>query len=186
MTLDQKKCRFCAELIQRDAKVCRYCGRDVTSSGVMAGAKFGCGVLLVLPILLAVGLVVLFLAIGVRVDNIREHDEKTGRQDTAPTATQVSPSEFELVSHRGEWENDRLRVIGEILNKGAVAAGVEIEVIARDDAGNIVASERFWPNSIGNIAPGKTCAIGYTITRDRRAKTIDVNVVDVRVWRRAN
>lgn len=28
---DSKKCEHCAEIIRRDAKVCRYCGRDVAA-----------------------------------------------------------------------------------------------------------------------------------------------------------
>ena len=200
MNTDEKKCRFCAEVIKRDAKVCRFCGRDLDAlteptpivkarSGVMDGVKLGCGMFVILPILLILGVIAFVLGIPMAATMIRNQESKarppaakTSTKDAAQKARGISPADFKIVSHRGEWQNDRLRIIGEIRNKGAVSAGVEIEVIARDDKGGVIESKTFWPNSTTNIAPGGTCGIGYTITKDTRAKTIEVKVIDVNVW----
>ena len=72
---DTKKCPFCAETIRGEAVICRYCGYDLRSSqptrpgagqpaysqpvvkaqsGVMDGVKLGCGMFVVLPLLLGI------------------------------------------------------------------------------------------------------------------------------------
>lgn len=94
----------------------------------------------------------------------------------------ISPSDFKIISYRGVWEGGRLRIKGEIKNNGKIPAGPKIEVIARDINGKFIDSEQFWPNSITNIPPGGSCGIGYTITRNTKAKTIEVKVIDVSVW----
>jgi hypothetical protein len=99
-----------------------------------------------------------------------------------PREAGPSPSDFKIVSYRGEWDDDRLRVVGELKNIGSVPAGAEIEVIARDSKGVLVDSQSFWPNSTNNIPVRGSCGIGYTITRNRRASKIEAKVISARVW----
>jgi DNA-directed RNA polymerase subunit RPC12/RpoP len=115
--------------------------------------------------------------------------KETGLFDTqdntsySPTsAKRISPSDFEIVSYRGVWEDERLIIKGEIRNNGRVAGGPKIEVIAKDAKGELLDSRQFWPNSTNNIPPGGTCGIECTISRDKRAKTIEAKVIGVDVW----
>lgn len=94
-----------------------------------------------------------------------------------------SCSDFKILSIRGvRGEFGMLRVKGEIKNVGSIAAGVQIEVIARDRNGVLIDSADFWPNSIYNIPPGETRGISYPITEDRNAIAIEAKIIRVRVW----
>lgn len=94
----------------------------------------------------------------------------------------LSATDFEIISFTPRWEGGRLRAIGEIRNRGSIPGGPEVEVIARDASGTLIASKTFWPNSINNIPPGGTCGVAFTITQDKRAKTAHIKVVGVRTW----
>ena len=85
----------------------------------------------------------------------------------------VPISNFKIVSFQGEWRHNTLWVIGEIKNIGTIAAGVQLEVIVRDDKGRLITSQQFWPNSINNIFPGNSCGIKYPITENKCAKKSD-------------
>lgn len=102
--------------------------------------------------------------------------------EKATSPNEPSVSDFEIISATSTWEGGRFRIIGEIRNNGDIAAGVQIEAIARDKDGRLVDSVKFWPNSIENILPGRTTGLGYTVTRNPRAKTIEVQIISVTVW----
>jgi len=101
--------------------------------------------------------------------------------DMTPKSSRMN--DFQIVSLKGVWRDDRLRAVGEVRNNGDIAMGVQIQLIARDKNGEIVESQKIWPNSITNIQPGRTCSIEYTVTRDRRAVGLEGSVIDVKVWR---
>jgi len=63
------------------------------------------------------------------------------------------PSNFEIVSFRGEWQGNTLYIIGEIRNNGNIPGGPKVEVIARDSQGMLIASQQFWPNGWNRGCP---------------------------------
>lgn len=93
-----------------------------------------------------------------------------------------SIADFQILSHRSEWDGGTFYVIGELKNAGTTAAGAEIEAIARDAGGVLVGSKQFWPNSIKNIPPGGTVGIKYHITDNRAAVAMEVKVVQAKIW----
>lgn len=83
---ETRSCPYCAETIKTEAVICRFCGYDLRTgeptravptegqervvqarSGVSDGVKLGCGMFIVLPILLLLGGFLLFtflIAVG--------------------------------------------------------------------------------------------------------------------------
>lgn len=81
-SVETKPCSYCAEEIRKDAKICRFCMMDLITgrpigqvddgkvevssphqvkahSGVADGVKIGCGMFIVLPLLILAGIVLL-------------------------------------------------------------------------------------------------------------------------------
>ena len=98
----------------------------------------------------------------------------------------VALNNFRVVSFHLQWRDrgikDGLYAVGEIQNIGNIAAGFEVEVIIRDKNGTLIASDKFWPNSIRNVAPGSSCGIDHMITEDRRAAKGEVKVINTEIW----
>lgn len=75
-----KSCPFCAEQIKKDAIICRFCQMDLKKgqpvkaknepkevqarSGVEDGVKLGCGMFIVLPLLIIGGLFFIVIMLG--------------------------------------------------------------------------------------------------------------------------
>jgi hypothetical protein len=72
-------------------------------------------------------------------------------------------------------------ILGEVRNENAVAAGVQLQIIAYDAAGSVVDTLEYWPAAERNIAPGATASIDVVATR-RPAVTFEVRIIDARVW----
>ena len=77
---DTKECPYCAETIKKNAVICRFCQIDLGTgqaikkdretkevkarSGIGDGVKLGCGMFIVLPLLIIVGLFLLIVVLG--------------------------------------------------------------------------------------------------------------------------
>jgi hypothetical protein len=102
--------------------------------------------------------------------------------ENAARVPDVSASDFTILNYRMSRQYDEVVVNGEVKNTGLIAAGVELEAVTRDEKGDVVDSKRFWPNSTSNIPAGKTCAIHYYVSRGPYAKSLDVRVVQAKIW----
>lgn len=99
-----------------------------------------------------------------------------------PVEPSVSASDFEILSFHSVRLGDHLKVVGEVRNNGAVAAGVELEATSRDANGVLVDSKKFWPNSVSNIPAGQTASVDSYVSQGPYAKTVDLKVASARVW----
>ncbi|HUU20481.1 MAG TPA: zinc ribbon domain-containing protein [Sedimentisphaerales bacterium] len=182
-------CPECKNEISSQAEACPKCGYSLkkrSEKKSSSGCAVSCLVMLILFIIL--------IAFGSFYDSDSGRSSSSSSNTTTslfddeglnrPSRSEPSRSDFKILSLKGVWrEYTGLVAIGEIKNEGDIAAGVEIEVIARDKNGILVDSSRFWPNSISNIFPGETCGIDFPITEDRSAETIEAKVISVNIWR---
>jgi len=149
---------------------------DICSLGaVRNGRRLG---LLRTILLMVLGVTLMLSLVGCTKPPAASEDAATGNSGNG----KPSVASFKIVSYQGKWEYGRFRIVGELKNTGTVAAGAEIEVIARDSDGVLVDSKQFWPNSINNIPPGGTCGIDFSITEDPAAVTLEAKVVEATVW----
>ncbi len=79
-------------------------------------------------------------------------------------------------------EIDYIVVNGEVKNVGLVAAGVELQIIIRNESGHVVYSAEFWPASIKNIRPGDTWPIRYIHPAMPGATKASMRVIGSRTW----
>lgn len=115
--------------------------------------------------------------------DLARFDSEPGESDPAPTSAATDVYEgFQLISFDARWEGDRLLVVGEVRNVSGRAAGVELQVTARDSSGRLVDVATFWPASINNIRPGASYGFRHTVTRQRTATSVDVQIVGTQVW----
>src|SRR3989338_9188712 len=97
-----KKCPYCAEEIKDEAKICRFCKFDLATgkpveiisekiqkvearSSIKDGVKIGCGMFIVLPLIIIgilILIVIIFGGIGSCVDSLHEATTKKASRDS--------------------------------------------------------------------------------------------------------
>jgi hypothetical protein len=166
------KFKECEKEVSTEAEKCPNCGAPIKKKGI--------GYLSLIALFIV--FIVFVIVLGSVLNASKKSTSSNKPQKVSQNKEGISTSDFDILSFSPQWEDERLRAIGELKNNGKIAAGAQVEVIARDANGQLVASVIFWPNSINNILPGGTCGIAYTITEDRKAKKAEIKVISVKTW----
>jgi hypothetical protein len=134
-------------------------------------------------------LVSCLLAVSCSTPAVREQSPEPSAPPPAARSSNEAASEappleknFEVISYRIEDLPPGLRIIGEVRNRGAVEAGVELEAVMRRADGTGIERLRFWPAELRNIPPGG--AEPFTVNVPRAAlHGITLQPVAAQIWR---
>lgn len=179
---------------------CSHCGAPVTAADRFCGA---CGGALVLqsslPVpepepeperwrprgrewLVAAGAVLALLVFGAALAiEMRGGGDGAAEAINRPREGSALVERFVVTQWRAVPGVVGVVILGGVRNGNGVAAGVQLQIVARDGSGRIVDSREHWPAGNANIAPAGTHAI-EVIATDQPAVTFEVRIIDARVW----
>ena len=179
---------------------CSHCGAPVTAEDRYCGACGGALVLEAAPPapepepeperwrprgrewLVACGGALALLVFGAALAmEIRGGEDDTAQALNRPRQGTALAERFVVTHWRAVPGVVGVVILGEVRNDNPVAAGVQLQIIARGASGRVVDNCEYWPAGRGNIAPGGTHAIGVVAT-DQPAVTFEVRIIDAHVW----
>ena len=175
---DEKQCPHCAETIKAAAKVCRFCGRDLEEdeeevqavkarSGVMDGVKLGCGMFIVLPILLFVGGVLFFACMAGLGSSLKPAGKSTGGSN--------SPKLEVVKGFTWEASGDYDYVRGSVKNSGDIPIRYfKVRAEFLDKKGRVVDTD--YTNSGERLEPGQRKKFEIMHRSSPEYKSVSVSV----------
>lgn len=70
-----------------------------------------------------------------------------------------------------------------LANRCSIPVGVQVKLVAKDAAGQVVAVQDRWPASVQNIPPGEyPFTLDTWLDFDPRVQTFSLTVTEVKVW----
>jgi len=97
------------------------------------------------------------------------------------TGASVAAKDFEILSYRIEDRPTGLRLLGEVANRGSVAAGVALQASIHGMDETASDELQFWPAESRNIPPGATESFNVSLPGARVA-AVKLEPVAARTW----
>jgi hypothetical protein len=86
----------------------------------------------------------------------------------------------QITIKQADWVGSK--IVGEITNNCSEPVGVQLQVVFRDAAGKVIATEEFWPASTRNIDASASYAFSRHVNAPQPNVTMTISVIDTRQW----